>query len=67
VEHTVAKESAVPESLETHLVLPLSQTREFLASELYKEEPPCDRHTSGRDETLASELDADTLRAETRS
>jgi len=45
----------VPElqwTLETHLVLPLSQTRWLLASEMDKEEPPCGRHTSGRDETL---------------
>ena len=32
-----------------------------LASELDKEEPPCGRHASGSEVTLASELDADML------
>ena len=33
----------------------------LLASELDKEEPPCGRHASGRDETLASELTLDSF------
>ena len=33
----------------------------LLASELDKEEPPCGRHASSRDKTLASELSLDSL------
>ena len=45
---------------------PYRRHASWLASELDEEEPPCGRHASGRDETLASELDANMLRAETR-
>jgi len=45
-------------------VLPLSQTRQLLASELDKEEPPGGRHANGRDEALDASDRDDTLASE---
>jgi len=48
-------------SLITNMLMALT-----VAPELDEEEPPVGRYTSGRDETLASELDAVMLVVETR-